>query len=67
MIGISDHTPFFASAEDHPSLTGSMAKSEFPTYIREVLELKKQYHGKIEVLLGIEADFLPEHLDCTDR
>lgn len=63
MIGISDHTPFFASAEDRPSLTGSMAKSEFPKYIREVVELKKQYHGKIEVLLGIEADFLPEHLE----
>ncbi|WP_169090497.1 histidinol-phosphatase [Paenibacillus sp. PL91] len=63
MIGISDHTPFFASAEDRPSLTGSMAKSDFPTYIKEVLDLKREYHGKIEVLLGIEADFLPEHLD----
>ncbi|WP_433619458.1 hypothetical protein [Paenibacillus cellulositrophicus] len=27
------------------------------------MELKKQYHGEIEVLLGIEADFLPEHLE----
>lgn len=63
MIGISDHTPFFASDEDHPSPDGSMAKSEFPVYIEEVLKLKEEYRGKIEVLLGIEADFLPEHLD----
>ncbi|OZB94270.1 histidinol-phosphatase [Paenibacillus sp. XY044] len=63
MIGISDHTPFFASAENRPSITGCMAKSEFPAYVQEVLELKKQYRGKIEVLLGIEADFLPDHLD----
>ncbi|GGG58938.1 histidinol-phosphatase [Paenibacillus radicis (ex Gao et al. 2016)] len=63
MIGISDHTPFFAASEDRPSLTGSMAKSDFPGYIQEVLALKKEFAGSIEVLLGIEADFLPEHLD----
>lgn len=62
-IGISDHTPIFASNEDHPSPGGTMAKSEFSKYVEEVLALKKEYAGKIEVLLGIEADFIPEHLD----
>lgn len=63
MIGISDHTPLFAAQEDRPSLSGCMAKSDFPVYIREVLELKREFEGQIEVLLGVEADFLPEHLD----
>src|SRR5690606_15710937 len=30
----------------------------------EVLELKKEYAGKIDVLLGVESDFFPEHLDA---
>ncbi|GIP23178.1 histidinol-phosphatase [Paenibacillus sp. J22TS3] len=63
MIGISDHTPLFASEEDHPSSGGCMAKKEFPLYVNEVLKLKEEYKGRIEVLLGIEADFLPKHLD----
>ncbi|GGD95907.1 histidinol-phosphatase [Paenibacillus nasutitermitis] len=63
MIGISDHTPFFAQEQDRPSLTGCMAKSEFPAYVREVLELKAEFAGRIEVLLGIEADFIPDCLD----
>ncbi|MBW8352106.1 histidinol-phosphatase [Bacillus sp. IITD106] len=62
-IGISDHTPLFASEEDHPSPGGTMAKSEFPKYVQEVLELKKEYAGKIEVLLGVEVDFIPQHID----
>jgi len=62
-IGISDHTPLFARDEDQPSPGGAMAKSEFPIYIQEVLDLKKEFAGKIDVLLGIEADFIPVHLD----
>jgi len=62
-IGISDHTPFFADSEDHPSPEASMATSEFPAYVREVLEMKREFAGRIEVLLGVEADFIPDALD----
>ncbi|GIP30014.1 histidinol-phosphatase [Paenibacillus sp. J23TS9] len=62
-IGISDHTPLFAETDDHPSPEASMAKSEFPEYIREVLALKQEFAGQIEVFLGVEADFLPDHVD----
>ncbi|MWV46786.1 histidinol-phosphatase HisJ family protein [Paenibacillus sp. HJL G12] len=62
-IGISDHTPFFAETDDRPSPEASMAKSEFPAYIQEVLSLKQEFAGQIEVLLGVEADFLPDSLD----
>ena len=62
VIGISDHTPFFASPEDQPYPGIAMAKSEFPHYVHEVLRLKEVYRDQIEVLLGVEADFLPESL-----
>lgn len=62
-IGISDHTPFFAEKEDHPAPEASMATSEFPAYVREVLELKREFAGQIEVLLGVEADFIPGSVD----
>jgi len=64
MIGISDHSPYFGSDHDQPHPDIAMATSEFPHYVREVLELKKEYAGKIDVLLGVESDFFPEHLDA---
>jgi len=62
VIGIADHTPYFSKPEDHALPNVAMAKSEFPKYVNEVLRLKEEYKGKIEVLLGIEADFFPEQV-----
>lgn len=62
-IGLSDHLPLFAEEADHPSPDGCMAKSEFPHYVKEVLQLKQEFAGKIDVLLGAEADFIPNGLD----
>lgn len=62
-IGISDHSPYFAHEHDHPQPKIAMARSEFPNYIAEVLRLKEQYKDRIEVLLGIESDFYPEHIE----
>lgn len=63
MIGISDHSPYFASEKGqlHPGIT--MEKSAFPEYVKEVLQLKEEYKGRIDVLLGVESDFFPEHID----
>lgn len=60
VIGISDHSPYFGSDADHPQPGIAMAKSEFPHYVNEVLQLKREYAGKIDVLLGVESDFFPE-------
>ncbi|HEX7057414.1 MAG TPA: histidinol-phosphatase [Bacilli bacterium] len=60
MIGISDHSPYFGEENDHPHPGLTMAKSAFPDYVREVLDLKAEYAGKIEVLLGVESDYFPE-------
>jgi histidinol-phosphatase (PHP family) len=63
VIGIADHSPYFSSEEDqlHPKI--AMPKSMFPVYVNEVLELKETYRDKIEVLLGVESDFFPEHAE----
>ncbi|OAH60891.1 phosphoesterase [Domibacillus aminovorans] len=63
MIGISDHSPYFFSKEDHLYPGIAMAKTQFSEYVSEVLQLKKEYSGKIDVLLGVESDFFPEHAD----
>lgn len=61
-IGISDHSPYFYSEDDHLYPTIAMAKSDLVPYIEEVLRLKK-YAGKIHVLLGMESDFFPDHIE----
>lgn len=63
VIGISDHSPYFGEEEDQAQPKIAMAKSEFPRYIQEVLRLKEEYQGKIEVLLGVESDFFPQHAE----
>jgi histidinol-phosphatase (PHP family) len=67
VLGISDHSPYFGHAENHPHPKIAMAASEFPNYVSEVLRLKEQYKDRIEVLLGVESDFFPEHLDAYRR
>ncbi|XID95736.1 histidinol-phosphatase [Paenibacillaceae bacterium WGS1546] len=62
-IGISDHSPYFAHEQDHPQPGIAMPRSEFPNYVAEVLRLKEQYQGRIEVLLGVESDFYPDQIE----
>lgn len=62
-IGISDHSPYFASEVDHPHPQVAMARSAFSGYVEEVLAVKAAFAGKIEVLLGVESDFFPEHAE----
>jgi histidinol-phosphatase (PHP family) len=59
-IGISDHSPYFGSSEEHAQPLIAMAKSEFPKYVAEILRLKEEYKAEIDVLLGVESDFFPE-------
>lgn len=63
VIGISDHTPYFGNPEEHPFPHIAMAKEEFGNYVEEVLKLKQEYEGTIDVLLGIESDYFPEHAE----
>lgn len=67
VIGISDHSPYFAETDDHPWPGVTMARSHFEHYVGEVLKLKEEYKNRIEVLLGVESDFFPEHADAYRR
>lgn len=67
VIGISDHSPYFGEKADHAQPRIAMAKSEFPNYVAEVLRLKEEYRGRIEVLLGVESDFFPEHAEVYKK
>ncbi|KIL36173.1 phosphoesterase [Cohnella kolymensis] len=62
-IGISDHSPYFAHELDQPQPGIAMARSDLVNYVEEVLRLKEKYRDRIEVLLGMESDFFPEHIE----
>ncbi|WP_445491828.1 histidinol-phosphatase [Niallia sp. 03133] len=62
-IGVSDHSPHFYSDIDHLRPIYAMANSEFDHYIKEVLQLKEAYKSKIHVLLGMESDYFPKHIE----
>lgn len=67
VIGISDHTPYIGEKEEQAFPRIAMGKSELVHYVNEVLELKREYEGRIDVLLGIESDFFPEHADTYKK
>ena len=67
VIGISDHTPYFAHSAEQAFPQIAMGKSELDAYVNEVLSLKKEYAGVIDVLLGIESDFFPEHAQLYQK
>lgn len=63
VIGIADHSPYFYSEDDQLYPHIAMGKTEFPKYVKEVLQLKETYQDKIQVLLGVESDFFTDHLE----
>ena len=57
-LGFADHTPF-------PYTDGfyngdKMTVEELPDYIASVNALKEKYKGKIEILLGLECEAVPD-------
>jgi histidinol-phosphatase (PHP family) len=57
-IGISDHCPIYFMEGNDPMPSTAMAKDELDGYVEEVLRLKRQYAGKIDVKLGLEVDYI---------
>ncbi|MGW3012877.1 histidinol-phosphatase [Streptomyces sp. NPDC001219] len=67
VLGLSDHTPWFAEDEDHAKPRVAMPKSEFPAYIAEALALKEEFAHSIEILVSTEADFFSGRMDPYSR
>jgi len=52
-LGFSEHSPLPPSADP---VGWSMAAREVPAYRREILRLREQYTGRLEIFLGLEQD-----------
>lgn len=55
-VGFADHNPLPDGRGDNVR----MAEAELDYYVQRIEELRFRYRGRIEVLLGIELDYIPE-------
>lgn len=63
-VGISDHMPMLYGENTEGY---AMSPEMLPVYVDKVLEAKERYADRIEVLLGIEADYyLPTQEQCVE-
>lgn len=53
-LGMSDHTPYPGDAFDE-----RMHFEKFQSYVERGIELKEKYKDKINILLGVEAEYYP--------
>jgi histidinol-phosphatase (PHP family) len=59
VLGFSDHAPRFADARDHPLPGTQMARSQWDDYLAEATALRDAYAGRLDIRVGVEADYLP--------
>lgn len=60
-IAFTDHIPLYFLPGDDPDPTIAMTRAELPGYVDEVLALREEFVGRIDVLLGLEADYAEGH------
>ena len=60
-VAITDHVPLYFLEGDDPDPGLAMTRGELPGYVEEVLALREEFRGRIDVLLGIEADYAEGH------
>jgi len=66
-IAVTDHVPFYWLPREREDPTLAMSADELPRYVDAVLDLRERYAGRIEVLLGVEADFIAGHEETLAR
>ncbi len=60
-IAFTDHVPLYFLPGDDPDPGIAMTRAELPGYVEEVLALREEFAGRIDVLLGLEADYAEGH------
>lgn len=60
-VAITDHVPLWFLPGEDPEPGLAMTQAELPGYVEEVLALREELRGRIDVLLGIEADWSEGH------
>ena len=56
-IAFTDHIPLYFLPGEDPDPGLAMTLAELPGYVAEVESLRAEFAGRIDVLLGIEADY----------
>lgn len=59
VLGFSDHTPYVGFEDDYYSFY-RMRPEQISDYVDSVTELREQYKDKIEIRLGLEAEYYPK-------
>lgn len=57
-LGVSDHMPLLHINPSTLRNDLAMKEEELPRYVEEVLRLKEKYRGDLDILLGIEGDYV---------
>jgi histidinol-phosphatase (PHP family) len=60
-IAFTDHVPLWFLPGEDPEPGLAMTRAELPEYVDEVLALREEFRARIDVRLGIEADFAEGH------
>ena len=58
VLGLSDHAPLWTHPDDHPVPRMHMARRAFAPYVAEARALQAAHAGDLEVLVGVEADYV---------
>ena len=66
-MGFADHLPFLGGWQPRHDLTDdwAMRLDELDDYVALVQGLAREYEDDVRIILGIEADFIPDTLDET--
>jgi histidinol-phosphatase (PHP family) len=60
-IAFTDHVPLYFLPGEDPDPGIAMTRAELPAYVEEVRALREEFAGRIDVLLGLEADYAEGH------
>ena len=67
-IGLSDHMPLIhLDPDEYPFKGMAMPAAELPSYVDEAFALKTKYKDRIEVRVGLEADYIEGYESEIER
>lgn len=56
-LGFSDHSPYFFEGDYYSGFR--MRSEELPGYVNTLTELREEYRGRIDIHIGLEAEYYP--------
>ena len=63
ILGFSDHTPYWFPDGYYSSFR--MFPEQLPDYVNSILDLRRRYADKIQIHLGVEAEYYPRYFPET--